>query len=61
MDRRDFLKKSTLLGLSLASPTTTSLELKTMTDEITSMSASSLSQAIRKGDVACEEVMQAYL
>lgn len=32
-----------------------------MTDEITSMSASSLSQAIRKGDVACEEVMQAYL
>ena len=42
MDRRDFLKKSTLLGLSLASPTTTSLELKTMTDEITSMSASNL-------------------
>lgn len=61
MDRRDFLKKSTVLGLSLASPATRSLELKTMAEEITSMSASSLSRAIRRRDVACEEVMQAYL
>jgi amidase len=61
MDRRDFLKKSTVLGLSLASPTTRSLELKTMAGEITSMSASSLSRAIRRREVACEEVMQAYL
>jgi amidase len=61
MDRRDFLKKSTALGLSLASPSTRALELKTMAGEITSMSASSLSRTIRRREVACEEVMQAYL
>ena len=32
-----------------------------MTEEITSMSASSLSGAIQRREVACEEVMQAYL
>lgn len=32
-----------------------------MADEITSLSASRLSRAIRRRDVACEEVMQAYL
>lgn len=61
MDRRDFLKKSTVLGLALASPATRSLELKALAEEITSMSASSLSRAIRRQEVACEEVMQAYL
>lgn len=61
MNRREFLKQSSVLGLSLAPPIAGSFELKSMADEITSMSASRLSQAIQKRDVACVEVMQAYL
>ena len=61
MDRRDFLKHSAVLGLSLTSLSTRSLASSTGTEAITSMSAASLSQAIKRRDVACEDVMQAYL
>ncbi len=61
MNRREFLRKSSLAGLSLASPIATSLEIVTMTDPITSLSAFELSRKIKAREVSCVEVMQAYL
>lgn len=61
MNRRDFLKNSSLLGLSLASPLAGSVEAKNMSEEITDLTASELSRAIQRKDIACAEIMQAYL
>jgi amidase len=61
LERRQFLKYSSALGLSLAAPFVSTAEAQSMTDTITSMSASALSLAIQGKDVSCVEVMQAYL
>lgn len=61
LERREFLKGSSALGLSLALPISSALGAQPKADEITGMSASELSQAIRRREVSCVEVMQAYL
>jgi hypothetical protein len=61
LERRQFLKHSSALGLSLALALTNKLEAQDMSEEITSMSASELSLVIRRKDVRCVEVMHAYL
>lgn len=61
--RRQFIKETVGLGASLALPLTWSAESKgqSLPTEITSMTASQLSAAIRTRSVSCVEVMQAYL
>ncbi|MEK9990151.1 MAG: amidase family protein, partial [Halieaceae bacterium] len=61
MKRREFLKNSSIVGLSMATSLDTPAKARTMADEITRISASKLSQAIKSRDVSCVEVMQAYL
>ena len=61
LQRRQFLKYSSALGVSLALPFSKTLEARTVPADITSMSASRLSEAIRRREVGCVEVMQAYL
>jgi amidase len=61
LERRQFLKSSSALGLSLALPLAGILEAQSTPDEITSLSASELSLAIRRREIGCVEVMQAYL
>jgi len=61
--RRQFIRETIGLGASLALPLTWSAKLKgqDLPAEITSMTASQLSVAIRTRQVSCVEVMQAYL
>jgi amidase len=63
MGRRDFLRNAS--GLSLALTTSTALSAievgVEIPDDITQLSASRLSDAIRQRRVSCVEVMQAYL
>lgn len=61
IDRRQFLKNSSALGLSLALPLTGTLAAEKRPEKITSMSASQLSLAIRRKELSCVAVMQAYL
>ena len=61
MKRREFLKNSSIVGLSVATSLDRSVKAGPMVDEITRISASRLSQAIKSRDVSCVEVMQAYL
>jgi|TARA_B100002003_G_scaffold249652_1_gene286585 amidase len=61
LDRRQFLKLSSTVSLSLALALANKLEAQDMPAEITSISASELSLAIRRKDIRCVEVMQAYL
>jgi hypothetical protein len=49
LERRQFLKHSSALGLSLALALTNKLEAQDMSEEITSMSASELSSHWRFG------------
>jgi amidase len=63
MDRRDFLTTTAATGLAAALPvvrpqTVVASELPA---DLTSMSASALSAAIRQRHVSCREVMRAYL
>ena len=61
--RRQFIKGSAGLGVALALPLTWSSETKGqgLPTDITSMTASQLSAAIRARQVSCVEVMRAYL
>lgn len=61
MNRRQFIKSGVALGLSVASPLLGSTQAGSISGRITAMSASELSQAIRTRQLACVEVMQAYL
>lgn len=63
LNRRQFLESTSGLGAALALPLlrTGTLLAQELPAEITSMSASQLSAAIREGQVRCVEVMQAYL
>ncbi len=60
MDRREFMGGASGLGLAIAisDKTITAAELPS---DLTEMSASTLSAAIRQREVSCVEVMQAYL
>lgn len=59
MDRRAFLGGATGLGVSLSLPA--DILASDMPADITDLSASKLSAAIRQRHVSCVEVMQAYL
>ena len=61
LQRRNFLKGTSALGVSLSLGVAHKLEAKGLPSDITSMSASELSFAIRSRQVLCVEVMQAYL
>ncbi len=63
MNRRGFLKTTVGVSAALATPTlrTTDAVAAELPSDITSMSASLLSLAIRQRQVSCAEVMQAYL
>ena len=61
LERRQTLKYGAALGLSLALPPTGAPEAQGMPGEITKMSASELSRAIKAREVTCVQVMQAYL
>ena len=63
MQRRDFLSSATGLGLAAALPAIKPRVLKAneLPADITDMSASVLSAAIRQRLVSCEDVMRAYL
>jgi amidase len=59
MDRREFLGGASLAGMAMTLPA--DLLAADVPAELTSMSASELSAAIRQRHVTCVEVMQAYL
>ena len=60
MDRRNFLAGTGSLGVLMAiNPKT--INASDLPSDLTDMSASTLSSAIREGHVSCVEVMQAYL
>ena len=59
MDRREFLGGATVAGLSMSLPA--DVLAADLPPDITDMSASDLSAAIRQRHVSCVEVMQAYL
>ena len=68
MRRRDFVKSTAIAGVSALSPLATTVafaseteERQSMNDQITALSATQLSGAIRKRDISCKEVMAAYL
>jgi amidase len=63
MDRRQFLGSATGLGMALALPAVkpNKVVASELPADLTSMSASQLSAAIRQRQVTCVEVMQAYL
>ena len=68
MKRRDFVKGTAVTGASVLSPLTTMVAFANgtekrlpMNDQITVLSATQLSGAIRKRDISCKEVMAAYL
>ena len=61
LPRRTFLKGASALGVSLALGVAHKLEAKGLPSDITSMSASELSLAIRSRQILCVEVMQVYL
>ena len=60
MDRREFMGGASGLGLALAISDKTIIAAELPSD-LTEMSASTLSAAIRQREVSCVEVMQAYL
>ena len=62
MNRRQFLKSTSGLGVALTLPSLRAHSLggQSLPADITSMSASRLSEAIREQRVRCSEVMQAY-
>jgi amidase len=60
MDRRDFLAGTGGLGVLMAIGPKT-INAADLPSDLTDMSASTLSSAIREGHVSCVEVMQAYL
>lgn len=59
MKRRDFLGSSLALSASMLLPGT--LRASEMPSDVTALSASALSAAIRDNQLSCVEVMQAYL
>ena len=63
MNRRGFLGSATGLGIALAFPTirSTTLWASQLPADLVDLSASRLSAAIRRRQVSCVEVMQAYL
>jgi amidase len=61
MNRRSFLGGTAGLGMALSMPAFRTLEASELTADLTDLSASELSSAIRQGLVSCVEVMQAYL
>ena len=63
MNRRKFLGNATGLGIALAFPAARSIWLIAgqVPSDLTSLSASQLSAAIKQSQVSCVEVMQAYL
>ena len=68
MKRRTFCKTATIAGATALSTVTSRVSLATivrerssMSDQITTLSASELSAAIRHRDISCREVMAAYL
>jgi amidase len=60
MDRREFLGGVSALGLAMAIDQSAA-NAAALPSDITAMSASTLSQAIKQRQVTCVEVMQAYL
>ena len=62
-NRRTFLRTASGLGMALAAPSVVNSKSSPVEipSDITDLSASQLSQAIRARDVSCVEVMQAYL
>ncbi len=63
MNRREFLSNTTGLGLALAFPAVRSSRLlgAQAPADLTDLSASQLSAAVRQSQISCVEVMQAYL
>ena len=63
MNRRKFLGNATGLGIALAVPAARSnwLMAGQVPSDLTNLSASQLSVAIKQSQVSCVEVMQAYL
>src|SRR5262245_58446096 len=61
MKRRQFIGGTSGLGMALAMPPFATLQANGLPADITDMSASQLSVAIRERAVSCREVMQAYL
>src|SRR5262245_48088296 len=61
MDRRFFLGGTAGLGLALTMPASRTLRASELPTDLTDLSASDLSSAIRQRLVSCAEVMQAYL
>ena len=59
MDRRDFLGGASVAGLAMSLPA--DILASDLPADITALSASNLSAAIRQRHVSCVEVMQAYL
>ncbi len=60
MDRREFLGGAGALGLAMAMGEK-NVSAADLPSDLTGMSASTLSAAIRQRHVSCVEVMQAYL
>jgi amidase len=61
MNRREFIGGSSGLGMALVMPPFAALKASDLPSDITAMSASQLSVAIRQRLVSCRDVMQAYL
>jgi len=63
MDRREFMGGASGLGIAMALSATNSAKARAsdLPGDITDMSASRLSLAIKQREVSCVEVMQAYL
>ena len=61
MNRREFIGGTSGLGMALVMPPFEALHASALPVDITDMSASQLSVAIRERSVSCREVMQAYL
>ncbi|MGI9204290.1 MAG: amidase family protein, partial [Woeseiaceae bacterium] len=59
MDRREFLGGMSLAGMAMSLPA--EILAQDIPADVTAMSASELSAAIRQQDVSCVDVMQAYL
>ena len=61
MNRREFIGAGSGLGLALVMPPFAALSASELPSDITAMTATQLSVAIRLRKVSCREVMQAYL
>ena len=68
MKRREFFKSATIFTATAfstfaesASTANNSADIPSMNDQITALSASALSLAIREREISCNEVMTAYL